>query len=55
MQKIIGMAPGLTNSIVAMMPGNLIVVLQFISAEQLALAVLCSSDPKTAFFDGINS
>jgi len=45
MQKIIGIAPGPKNS----------VVIQSVYAEQLAPAVLCSPDPKTAQFDGINS
>jgi molecular chaperone DnaK (HSP70) len=55
MQKIIGIVHGTMNSVVAMMPGSLTIVIQSARLEPLAPAVLCKPDPQIAPFDGINS
>jgi hypothetical protein len=55
MQKMMGIVHGTMNSVVAMTPGSLTIVIQSARLELLAPAVLCNPDPQIAPLDGINS
>jgi hypothetical protein len=55
MQKMNGIIPEATDSVVAMMPGSLTILIQSARLEPLAPAVLCNPHPQTVIFDGINS